>query len=66
MKMADMENDSPVKWWKITTPEIDGKMHYWKMMEWKMTDMGNGRKLQDWKMVENVPLENDGIENDSP
>ena len=31
-----------------------------------MTDLENGGKLQDWKMVENVPLENDELENDSP
>ena len=66
MKMADMENDSPGKWWKITTPEIYGKMYYWKMKEWKMKDRENGGKLQYRKMVENATLENDGMENDSP
>ena len=66
MKMADMENDSPGKWGKITTPEIDGKMYYWKMMEWKMTDLEKGGKFQYWKMEEKAKLENNGMENDSP
>ena len=36
------------------------------MTEWKMIALEKGGILLDWKMAENVPPENDGMENDCP
>ena len=41
-------------------------MHHRKMTEWKIIAPEKGGILLDWKMAENVPPENDGMENDSP
>ena len=41
-------------------------MYHRKMTEWKMIAPEKGRILLDWKMAENVPPENDGMENDCP